>query len=46
MAIENPKQLEDIINGIAGVVTVGLFAIIVVQMWLSQAPEGAKSKNK
>ncbi|CAH6782825.1 ribose-5-phosphate isomerase A [Vibrio chagasii] len=42
MAIENPKQLEDIINGIAGVVTVGLFAHRGADVVITGTPEGAK----
>ena len=42
MAIENPKQMEDIINGIAGVVTVGLFAHRGADVVITGTPEGAK----
>lgn len=42
MAIENPKQLEDQINAIAGVVTVGLFAHRGADVVITGTPDGAK----
>ncbi len=39
---ENLKQAEDIINGIAGVVTVGLFAHVIADVVITGTPEGAK----
>ncbi|GBK99902.1 ribose-5-phosphate isomerase A [Vibrio harveyi] len=42
MQITNPKELEDKINGIAGVVTVGLFAHRSADVVITGTPEGAK----
>ncbi|UTZ27047.1 ribose-5-phosphate isomerase RpiA [Vibrio campbellii] len=42
MQITNPKDLEDKINGIAGVVTVGLFAHRGADVVITGTPEGAK----
>ncbi|GAM57161.1 ribose 5-phosphate isomerase A [Vibrio ishigakensis] len=42
MAIENPKQLEDQINALPGVVTVGLFAHRGADVVITGTPEGAK----
>ncbi|ELP6986923.1 ribose-5-phosphate isomerase [Vibrio vulnificus] len=42
MKITNPKQLEDQINGIPGVVTVGLFAHRGADVVITGTPEGAK----
>ncbi|ARV73547.1 ribose-5-phosphate isomerase RpiA [Vibrio campbellii] len=42
MQINNPKELEDKINGIAGVVTVGLFAHRGADVVITGTPEGAK----
>ncbi|PFG55297.1 ribose-5-phosphate isomerase [Vibrio sp. ES.051] len=42
MQITNPKQMEDKINGIAGVVTVGLFAHRGADVVITGTPEGAK----
>ncbi|MEJ3627610.1 ribose-5-phosphate isomerase RpiA [Vibrio vulnificus] len=42
MNITNPKQLEDQINGIPGVVTVGLFAHRGADVVITGTPEGAK----
>ena len=42
MQITNPKELEDKINGIAGVVTVGLFAHRGADVVITGTPEGAK----
>ncbi|HDY7841341.1 TPA: ribose-5-phosphate isomerase RpiA [Vibrio vulnificus] len=42
MKITNPKQLEDQINGIPGVVTVGLFANRGADVVITGTPEGAK----
>lgn len=42
MQITNPKEMEDKINGIAGVVTVGLFAHRGADVVLTGTPEGAK----
>ena len=42
MLITNPKELEDKINGIAGVVTVGLFAHSGADVVITGTPEGAK----
>ncbi|MFX3985531.1 ribose-5-phosphate isomerase A, partial [Streptococcus suis] len=42
MAIENPKQLEDNINAIAGVVTVGLFAHRGADVVITVTHEGEK----
>lgn len=46
MQITNPKEMEDKINGIAGVVTVGLFAHRGADVVITGTPEGAKLKNK
>ncbi len=40
--IDTPKHLEDTINGIAGVVTVGLFAHRGADIVITGTPEGAK----
>ncbi|ARO99607.1 Ribose-5-phosphate isomerase A [Vibrio alginolyticus] len=40
--ITNPKEMEDKINGIAGVVTVGLFAHRGADVVITGTPEGAK----
>ena len=45
MEITNPKQLEDAINGIAGVVTVGLFAHRGADVVITGTPEGAKIED-
>ncbi|WP_274018233.1 ribose-5-phosphate isomerase RpiA [Vibrio parahaemolyticus] len=42
MQITNPKEMEDKINGIAGVVTVGLFAHRGADVVITGTPEGAK----
>ncbi|MCZ2802114.1 ribose-5-phosphate isomerase RpiA [Vibrio alginolyticus] len=42
MQITNPKEMEDKINGIAGVVTVGLFAHRGANVVITGTPEGAK----
>lgn len=42
MQITNPKAMEDAINGIAGVVTVGLFAHRGADILLVGAPDGVK----
>ncbi|WP_104028287.1 ribose-5-phosphate isomerase RpiA [Vibrio jasicida] len=42
MPITNPKEMEDKINGIAGVVTVGLFAHRGADVVITGTPEGAK----
>ncbi|EID7699247.1 ribose-5-phosphate isomerase RpiA [Vibrio parahaemolyticus] len=42
MQITNPKEMEDKINGIAGVVTVGLFAHRSADVVITGTPEGAK----
>ncbi len=42
MQITNPKELEDKINAIAGVVTVGLFAHRGADVVITGTPEGAK----
>ncbi|CAH1560103.1 ribose-5-phosphate isomerase RpiA [Vibrio owensii] len=42
MQITNPKELEDKINSIAGVVTVGLFAHRGADVVITGTPEGAK----
>ncbi|CAI2300246.1 ribose-5-phosphate isomerase A [Vibrio parahaemolyticus] len=42
MQITNPKEMEDRINGIAGVVTVGLFAHRGADVVITGTPEGAK----
>lgn len=42
MQITNPKEMEDKINGIAGVVTVGLFAHRGADIVITGTPEGAK----
>ncbi|MGR5460748.1 ribose-5-phosphate isomerase RpiA [Vibrio alfacsensis] len=42
MRITNPKDMEDKINGIAGVVTVGLFAHRGADVVITGTPEGAK----
>ncbi|MCA3894566.1 ribose-5-phosphate isomerase RpiA [Vibrio vulnificus] len=42
MKITNPKQLEDQINGIPGVVTVGLFAHRGADVVITGTPKGAK----
>ncbi|MDG3087136.1 ribose-5-phosphate isomerase RpiA [Vibrio hannami] len=42
MEITNPKELEDKINSIAGVVTVGLFAHRGADVVITGTPEGAK----
>ncbi|MDW2150506.1 ribose-5-phosphate isomerase RpiA, partial [Vibrio sp. 378] len=42
MHITNPKEMEDKINGIAGVVTVGLFAHRGADVVITGTPEGAK----
>ncbi|EKO4252534.1 TPA: ribose-5-phosphate isomerase RpiA [Vibrio parahaemolyticus] len=42
MQITNPKEMEDKINGIAGVVTVGLFAHRGADAVITGTPEGAK----
>ncbi|WP_218756457.1 ribose-5-phosphate isomerase RpiA [Vibrio parahaemolyticus] len=42
MQITNPKEMEDKVNGIAGVVTVGLFAHRGADVVITGTPEGAK----
>lgn len=42
LSITDPKDLEDKINGIAGVVTVGLFAHRGADILITGTPEGAK----
>ncbi|USD49585.1 ribose-5-phosphate isomerase RpiA [Vibrio sp. SCSIO 43153] len=42
MQITNPKEMEDKINGIAGVVTVGIFAHRGADVVITGTPEGAK----
>ncbi|HCG8158901.1 ribose-5-phosphate isomerase RpiA [Vibrio parahaemolyticus] len=42
MQITNPKEMEDKINGIAGVVTVGLFAHRGADVVITGTPKGAK----
>ncbi|EPF8054342.1 ribose-5-phosphate isomerase RpiA [Vibrio alginolyticus] len=42
MQITNPKEMEDKINSIAGVVTVGLFAHRGADVVITGTPEGAK----
>ncbi|YCO04117.1 ribose-5-phosphate isomerase RpiA [Vibrio sp. VNB-15] len=42
MQITDPKEMEDKINGIAGVVTVGLFAHRGADVVITGTPEGAK----
>ena len=42
LKITNPKDLEDKINAIAGVVTVGLFAHRGADVVITGTPEGAK----
>ena len=42
LSITNPKELEDKINAIAGVVTVGLFAHRGADVVITGTPEGAK----
>jgi ribose 5-phosphate isomerase A len=42
MQITNPKEMEDKINAIAGVVTVGLFAHRGADVVITGTPEGAK----
>ncbi|MDF4640434.1 ribose-5-phosphate isomerase RpiA [Vibrio parahaemolyticus] len=42
MQITNPEEMEDKINGIAGVVTVGLFAHRGADVVITGTPEGAK----
>ncbi|EDM57191.1 ribose-5-phosphate isomerase RpiA [Vibrio parahaemolyticus] len=42
MQITTPKEMEDKINGIAGVVTVGLFAHRGADVVITGTPEGAK----
>ncbi len=42
MQVTNPKEMEDKINGIAGVVTVGLFAHRGADVVITGTPEGAK----
>ncbi|HIF9314502.1 TPA: ribose-5-phosphate isomerase RpiA [Photobacterium damselae] len=46
MQITNPKAMEDAINGIAGVVTVGLFAHRGADILLVGAPGGVKKVEK
>ncbi|ELV7516727.1 ribose-5-phosphate isomerase RpiA [Photobacterium damselae] len=46
MQITNPKAMEDAINGIAGVVTVGLFAHRGADILLVGAPNGVKKVEK
>lgn len=46
MQITNPKAMEDAINGIAGVVTVGLFAHRGADILLVGAPDGVKKSRK
>ncbi|EGR1274829.1 TPA: ribose-5-phosphate isomerase RpiA [Vibrio parahaemolyticus] len=45
MQITNPKEMEDKINGIAGVVTVGLFAHRGADVVITGTPEGAKIED-
>lgn len=45
MQITNPKEMEDKINGIAGVVTVGLFAHRGADVVITGTPEGADRKS-
>ena len=42
LSIVDPKALEDKINGLAGVVTVGLFAHRGADVVITGTPEGAK----
>lgn len=42
MKIQNPKEMEDKINSIAGVVTVGLFAHRGADIVITGTPDGAK----
>jgi ribose 5-phosphate isomerase A len=42
MKIQNPKEMEDKINSIAGVVTVGLFAHRGAHIVITGTPDGAK----
>ncbi|ARC91325.1 ribose 5-phosphate isomerase A [Vibrio coralliilyticus] len=44
MQITNPKEMEDKINAIAGVVTVGLFAHRGADVVITGTPQGLKSK--
>ncbi|HIF9240515.1 TPA: ribose-5-phosphate isomerase RpiA [Photobacterium damselae] len=46
MQITNPKAMEDAINGIAGVVTVGLFAHRGADILLVGTPDGVKKVEK
>lgn len=46
MQITNPKEMEDKINGIAGVVTVGLFAHRGADVVITGTPEGAKIEEQ
>ncbi|HIF9263408.1 TPA: ribose-5-phosphate isomerase RpiA [Photobacterium damselae] len=46
MQITNPKAMEDAINGIAGVVTVGLFAHRGADILLVGVPDGVKKVEK
>ncbi len=46
MSITNPKALEDSINGLAGVVTVGLFAHRGADVLLMGTPNGVKKFEK
>ncbi|HIF9414902.1 ribose-5-phosphate isomerase RpiA [Photobacterium damselae] len=46
MQITNPKAMENAINGIAGVVTVGLFAHRGADILLVGAPDGVKKVEK
>ncbi|HIF9209412.1 TPA: ribose-5-phosphate isomerase RpiA [Photobacterium damselae] len=46
MQITNPKAMEDAINGITGVVTVGLFAHRGADILLVGAPDGVKKVEK
>lgn len=45
MQITNPKEMEDKINGIAGVVTVGLFAHRGADVVITGTPEGTDRKS-
>lgn len=45
MQITNPKEMEDKINAIAGVVTVGLFAHRGADVVITGTPEGAKIED-
>lgn len=45
MQITNPKEMEDKINGIAGVVTVGLFAHRGADVVITGTPEGARDRK-